>query len=87
MKQSLLLACELENILSIKDTVRIDFRAANLNTNLTKQLSDNVIEWRGEKILKTIGLFGANAAGKSNIIRAIIFFCRTMLDSHQFNIN
>lgn len=87
MKQSLLLACELENILSIKDTVRIDFRAANLNTNLTKQLSDNVIEWRGEKILKTIGLFGANAAGKSNIIRAIIFFCRTILDSHQFNMN
>ena len=82
-----ILAIEIENIYSIKDPVRIDFRAANLHTSQAKLLADNTFEWNGQKILKTIGLFGANAAGKSNIIRAIFFFCRTILDSHQYNVN
>ena len=87
MKKSMLLAIEIENIFSIKDTVRIDFRAANIKTSQTKILADNVIDWKGEKILKTIGLFGANASGKSNIIAAIIFFCQTILRSHQYNMD
>lgn len=82
-----ILAIEIENIYSIKDSVRIDFRAANLHTSQAKMLADNVFEWNGQKILKTVGLFGSNAAGKSNIIRAILFFCRTILDSHQYNVN
>lgn len=82
-----ILAIEMENVYSIKDPIRIDFRAANLHTSQAKLLSDNIFEWNGQKILKTVGLFGSNAAGKSNIIRAIIFFCRTILDSHQYNVN
>ncbi len=82
-----ILAIEIENIYSIKNPVRIDFRAANLRTSQAKILSDNTFEWNGQKILKTVGLFGSNAAGKSNIVRAILFFCRTILNSHQYNIN
>lgn len=85
--ESLLLAIEMENIFSIKDRIRLDFRAANLNSAQAKMLADNVFEWQGQKILKTIGLFGPNAAGKSNIIKSIMFFCRTILDSHQYNVN
>ena len=59
-----ILAIELENIYSIKDPVRIDFRAANLHTSQAKLLADNTFEWNGQKILKTIGLFGSNAAGR-----------------------
>lgn len=84
---NILLAIEMENIYSIKNRVRLDFRAANMNSAQTKLLTSNVFEWNGQKILKTIGLFGPNAAGKSNIIKAIYFFCRTVLDSHQYNVN
>ena len=78
--ENLLLAIELENIYSIRDTVRIDFRAANIKTKQAKMLSDNIFVWNKQKILKTIGLFGPNAAGKSNIIQAIRFCCQLILD-------
>lgn len=83
--ENLLLAFELENIYSVRDTVRIDFRASNIKTNQAKMLSDNVFVWNKQKILKTIGLFGPNAAGKSNIIKAIRFFCQLILDCLAHN--
>jgi hypothetical protein len=48
-------------------------------------LSGNVIDYNGEKILKSIGLFGANASGKSNILRAVNFCHHTILNSHLNN--
>lgn len=81
----MLLKIELENFFSIKDTVCLDFTAANINTATSKELSDNVIEWNDTKILKTIGLFGPNASGKSNIIKAIRFCCSLILESHNHN--
>jgi AAA15 family ATPase/GTPase len=32
------------------------------------------------KLLKTIGIYGANASGKSNIIKALEFFCNAISD-------
>ena len=78
----MILKIEFENFFSIRDRVRIDFRAANINTALTKELSHNVMEWKGVPILKSVGLFGPNASGKSNILKAINFCCRMILDSH-----
>jgi len=52
---------------------------------VSRELGANVIDWNGEKILKTIGLFGPNASGKSNILKAISFCCRMVLESHQHN--
>ena len=43
------------------------------------------MEWKGVPILKAIGLFGPNASGKSNILKAITFCCRMILDSHLNN--
>lgn len=83
----MLLAIELENFFSIKNKIRLDFRAGNINTNQAKMLKDNLIEWNGQTILKTIGLFGPNASGKSSIIRAIKFCCMMILESHQHNEN
>lgn len=80
-----LLAIELENFFSIKNKIRLDFRAGNIHTAAAKMLSDNIFEWNGQKILKTVGLFGPNAAGKSNIMKAINFCCRMILDSHAHN--
>lgn len=81
----MILKIEFENFFSIRDRVRIDFRAANINTTLARELSLNVMEWKGVPILKAIGLFGPNASGKSNILKAITFCCRMILDSHLNN--
>ena len=81
----MILKIEFENFFSIRDRIRIDFRAGNINTTLARELSHNVMEWNGVPILKTVGLFGPNASGKSNILKSINFCCRLILDSHLNN--
>lgn len=81
----MILKIELENFYSIKDKVILDFRAGHIGSAKARELSDNTFDWNGVKILKSIGLFGANASGKSNIIKAIGFCCRLILDSHLHN--
>ncbi|MDY4752448.1 MAG: ATP-binding protein, partial [Prevotella sp.] len=78
----MMLKIEFENFFSIRDRISIDFRAGNINTALARELSHNVMEWNGVPILKTVGLFGPNASGKSNILKSINFCCRLILDSH-----
>lgn len=81
----MILKIELENFFSIKNRIRIDFRAGRIKTALAAELSHNVMEWKGIPILKSIGLFGPNASGKSNIIKAISFCSQLVLESHLFN--
>lgn len=81
----MILKIEFGNFFSIRDKIRIDFRAANINTTFARQLRHNVMDWNGVPVLKTIGLFGPNASGKSNIVKAIHFCCRMILDSHLYN--
>jgi AAA15 family ATPase/GTPase len=80
-----ILEIRLENFFSIKDEILLDFRAAKINTQTSEMLAPNVIDFEGTKILKSVGLFGANASGKSNILKAINFCCRMILDSHAYN--
>lgn len=84
-KPLMILKIEFENFFSIRDRVRIDFRAANINTTLARELRHNVIDWNGVPVLKSVGLFGPNASGKSNILKAVSFCCRMVLDSHLNN--
>jgi len=79
------LEIRLKNFFSIKEEIVLNFRAGKINTQVSKTLTANIIDFHGEHILKSIGLFGANASGKSNIIRAINFCCCLILDSHQHN--
>ena len=81
----MILKIELENFFSIKEKVCVDFCAANIKTASSKALADNVMDWKGTKVLKSIGLFGQNASGKSNIIKAIKFCCAMVLESHLHN--
>lgn len=81
----MILKIEFENFFSIKNSIRIDFRAANINTALARELNHNVMKWKGVPVLKTVGLFGPNASGKSNILKAIIFCCKMILESHLHN--
>jgi hypothetical protein len=81
----MILKIEFENFFSIRDRIRIDFRAASINTALARELSHNVMQWKGVPVLKSVGLFGPNASGKSNILKAITFCCRMILESHLHN--
>ena len=85
IKGVMILKIEFENFFSIRDRIRIDFRAANINTALARELSHNVMEWKGVPVLKSVGLFGPNASGKSNILKAITFCCGMILESHLYN--
>ena len=82
----MVLRIELSNFFSIRDLLSIDFRAANIHTRLAGELRDNVMEWSGMNVLKTIGLFGPNASGKSNIIKAIRFCWSLILHSIDSNV-
>ena len=55
IKTEMILKIEFENFFSIRDRVRIDFRAASINTALARELSHNVMEWKGVPVLKTVG--------------------------------
>ncbi len=81
----MILKIELENFFSIKDKIVIDFCAANIDSVLTRELSHNVMMWKDTPVLKSVGLFGPNASGKSNILKAISFCCRMVLESHLHN--
>jgi AAA15 family ATPase/GTPase len=82
-----ILAIRLSNFYSIKEEICIDFRAGKINTATSRKLSSHIFTWNDEVVLKSIGLFGANASGKSNIIKAITFCCHLVLESHLFNEN
>ncbi len=83
----MLLEIRLKNFFSFKDEVVLDLRAANIKTATSKALTHNYFTHNNEKVLKTIAIFGANASGKSNLIKAIRFCCRMIFESHLHNEN
>ena len=74
----MVLEIRISNFFSIKDEIVLDFRAANIKSANAKALQDNIFEENKTDVLKTIAIYGANASGKSNIIKAIRF-CHAMV--------
>ena len=83
----MVLEIRLANFFSINEEVVLDFRAAGLRSKKALELSENVFDWQNEKVLKTIAMYGANASGKSNIIKAIRCCCSMIFSSHTYNEN
>ena len=83
----MVLEIRLNNFFSIKDEIIIDFRAANIKSAYAKTLSNNIFTFDDTKLLKTIIIYGANASGKSNIIKAIRFCNAMIFESHNHNQN
>lgn len=81
----MVLEIKIRNFFSIKEEVCLDFRAANIKTANARMLKDNVFSIDDTDVLKTIVMYGANASGKSNIIKAIRFCHLMVLTSHNFN--
>lgn len=83
----MILEIRLSNFFSIKDEIVLDLRAANIKSKNAKALKNNLIKIDKTDVLKTIAMYGANASGKSNIIKAIRFCSRMVLNSHNHNEN
>ena len=83
----MILEVRLNNFFSIKDEVILDLRAGNIQTKQAKELEDHFFTHEKDNILKSIAIYGANASGKSNIIKAIRFCCRMVFQSHLHNEN
>lgn len=71
-----------KNFRSFSDLQTISFVATSLKSSKDNQFVDlnNVAVNNGMKLLKTIGVYGANASGKSNIVHALEFFCMAVSD-------
>ncbi|MCX6238637.1 MAG: ATP-binding protein [Bacteroidia bacterium] len=80
-----------KNFRSIKELQTISFVATGLKSSLEFSEIDknNIAEEGGTRLLKTIGIYGANASGKSNIIRALEYFLQAIKNeaSSESNLN
>jgi len=83
----MVLEIRMSNFFSIKDEVVLDFRAANLQSANARALGNNLFVFDKTPVLKTIAIYGANASGKSNIIKAIRFCNALVFESHLHNEN
>ncbi len=83
----MVLEIHLSNFFSINEEVVLDLRAGNIKTAKSKLLSNNIFHYDDIDILKTIAIYGANASGKSNIIKAIRFCNAMVYESHRHNEN
>ncbi len=83
----MILEIRLSNFFSIKDEIVLDLRAANIKSKNAKALKNNITKFGKTPVLKTVAMYGANASGKSNIIKAIRFCSMMVLNSHNHNEN
>jgi len=83
----MVLEIRISNFYSIKDEITLDLRAANIKSQKSKSLNDNIFKINNTEVLKTVAIYGANASGKSNIIKAIRFCNAMIFKSHLFNEN
>jgi AAA15 family ATPase/GTPase len=83
----MVLEIKLSNFFSVNDEVILDLRAGNIKTQKSKSLQNNVFEYKENQVLKSVALYGANASGKSNILKTIMFCNAMVFESHQNNEN
>lgn len=81
----MILELRLANLFSLRDEISLDLQAANIQTQKSKALEGNIFSVGGESLLKSIAVFGANASGKSNVIKAIRACVEIIRSSHNYN--
>ena len=81
----MVLEIALTNFFSINEKTTLDLQAANIQTKEARVLDGNTFKVGNERLLKTVAIYGANASGKSNIIKAVKAAVDMILDSHNYN--
>ena len=59
----------------------------DLTATLEKRHMEEIIDINGNKILPVIAIHGANASGKSSVLDALYFMCKTIKTSNYIDIN
>ena len=68
-----------KNYRSIRDLQTISFKATGLKSPAGSDIdADNIVKNNGVSLLKTVGLYGANASGKSNMLMALSYFAHAV---------
>ena len=68
-----------KNYRSIRDLQTISFKATGLKSPVGSDIdADNIVKCNGVSLLKTVGLYGANASGKSNMLMALSYFAHAV---------
>jgi len=70
----------IKNFFSIKNEVTIDFKASQYNI---ENNPERLFEFNGEYYNKIISLYGANASGKTTVLKAIIALSTTIMDERS----
>lgn len=78
----MLLQFNVTNALSFKKEAILDLTAAS-----DKSHEDNLITYRKERVLPTVAIYGANAAGKSNLFKALTSAIRFVRNSQNMQID
>ena len=74
----MLLEFTVGNFLSFKDKKTLDFSTSSIT-----DFPNNVYTEGGYKFLKSIVIYGANASGKSNLLKAMSVMRQTVIESAQ----
>ncbi|MEA2018031.1 MAG: ATP-binding protein, partial [Campylobacterota bacterium] len=72
----MLLQFSVNNFKSIKDTVTFSMATASKD-------NDNCFKVRGYELLNSAVIYGANASGKSNLLKAMAFMSNMVLNKHK----
>lgn len=83
----MILELRLNNMFSLRDEITLSLQAAKIQTQKAKALERNLFTIGGEQMLKSVAVFGANASGKSNVIKAIRACVEIIRSSHNYNEN
>lgn len=69
-----------QNFRSINEIQTLSFAATGLKSKEEYSFIDqnNITEYKGQKSFNVLGLYGANASGKSNIVKALGYFIKTI---------
>lgn len=81
----MIITLKAKNFFSLRDDAVLDFTLDSSSRRNMDPLANNIIDFNGDKFVNIIGLFGGNAAGKSNIIKAIAFCRNLIINSHLYN--
>lgn len=77
----MLVEFSVENFLSIKDKITLSMLASKDSTYDYHLIPSTPL--RQKPLLKTTAIYGANASGKSNLLKAVFFFKNFILNSHK----
>ena len=81
----MILELRLSNMFSLRDEMTLNLQAAKIQTQKGRALEGNLFTVGGEQMLKSVAVFGANASGKSNVVKAIRACVEMIRESHNYN--